>query len=401
MELKKTLERLETWLSTTNEINEANKKTIKEFIAVKKLQHSDPSTVKSYLQVLCAFGKWVKENKLEEVCKDEKQMVQYFAEYAPRKLVQKIVKGKDGKPEKVIEERLRKKPFKEGTLHLYQIRLMHFMRWLYKLDKTEIPKSMKWVRKPKDKLLSAKDIWSPAQVQELVNACPTQMERAVIKALFESKDRNATFTAWKNGSLKVKDNYASITVTGKGGREYSMFLTHSLPDILKWIELHPDKDNDEAFMWIGKNGKKLTREGLNLLLKKAAKRAGFDKKIWPHLLRHSGITHSVKQGHNIQALKIACGHSPSSNTLVERYSHLSDSDSEEEFKRVNGLIEPTTKDISLEKITCPRCKKEWPSGQKYCSCNFIFDRKEIEKREVKEKDKVKAMIEMALKEKGI
>ena len=50
---------------------------------------------------------------------------------------------------------------------------------------------------------------------------------------------------------------ARLTVTGKTGAR-KILVINCTPYLQQWINQHPENDNPDAFLWIGKFGKLLT-----------------------------------------------------------------------------------------------------------------------------------------------
>ena len=62
-------------------------------------------------------------------------------------------------------------------------------------------------------------------------------------------------------------------------------------------------------------------EDLQLMIKRACKRAGIDERASAHWLRHSHASHSLEAGCNLRLLQQSLGHA--SVTTTERYLHIS------------------------------------------------------------------------------
>ena len=67
-------------------------------------------------------------------------------------------------------------------------------------------------------------------------------------------------------------------------------------------------------------GKQLTRVMIFTILRQAALRAGIDKKLSPHTLRHSFATHLLEGGAGIRQVQELLGHE--SILTTEIYTHL-------------------------------------------------------------------------------
>lgn len=91
----------------------------------------------------------------------------------------------------------------------------------------------------------------------------------------------------------------------------------------------------ETALFLNRRGQRLTRQGLWLILKGYAKKAGIETGITPHVLRHSIATHLLHSGKmNLRELQELLGHANISTTQV--YTHLTT----ERMRRVYDSAHP-------------------------------------------------------------
>lgn len=116
-----------------------------------------------------------------------------------------------------------------------------------------------------------------------------------------------------------------ITLKGKGNKERFVPLNYIALEYLNNY-LSKNKNNKvfskSKYLFINKkDGKPLTRQYFFVELNKYAKRAGIDKKISPHTLRHSFATHLLENGADLRVVQELLGHSKIETTQI--YTHLS------------------------------------------------------------------------------
>ena len=94
--------------------------------------------------------------------------------------------------------------------------------------------------------------------------------------------------------------------------------------ILKYIDsarnLSKIKKGYEDTLFINNRGKNLTRVMIYIILNNAAKEVGIEKKISPHILRHSFATHLIENGANIISIQKMMGHE--NIVTTEKYLHV-------------------------------------------------------------------------------
>ena len=106
----------------------------------------------------------------------------------------------------------------------------------------------------------------------------------------------------------------TIRVRGKGDKDRIVLFDESTKELLLDY-LDVDKHSSE-YIFINKNGNKLTPRYVQMMIKKYADKAGIKKKVTPHVLRHSFATHLLKNGVDIRVIQQLLGHSSLSTTQI-------------------------------------------------------------------------------------
>ena len=116
-----------------------------------------------------------------------------------------------------------------------------------------------------------------------------------------------------------------IRVSGKGDKQRFVpigpiarenlknYLNHERPALT-------DKNSNVAEVFLSRNGRKLTRMMIWILLKKWSEAAGVDKEVSPHTLRHSFATHLLEGGADLRSVQEMLGHSDIATTQI--YTHV-------------------------------------------------------------------------------
>jgi integrase/recombinase XerD len=115
-----------------------------------------------------------------------------------------------------------------------------------------------------------------------------------------------------------------LRVLGKGDKERVVPVGDKAVEALdQWLrkgrpELVGPKTGGHLFL--GEHGRGLTTARLWQIVQATAKLAGIEKKIWPHLLRHSFATHLLGHGADLRAIQEMLGHASLATTQV--YTHV-------------------------------------------------------------------------------
>ena len=116
-------------------------------------------------------------------------------------------------------------------------------------------------------------------------------------------------------SLDIDDvnlEQGSVRCYGKGAKERVIPIHQNAVDVIKvyLADGRPHISNQKSgpSLFLNRRGERLTRQGFWLILKGHAKRAGIEKKITPHTLRHSFATHLLRGGAPLRHVQELLGH---------------------------------------------------------------------------------------------
>lgn len=168
------------------------------------------------------------------------------------------------------------------------------------------------------------------EVKALIKAAKAGRDRTIIEFLYSSGIRVSECANMKVSSLELKEGIARVKA-GKGKKDRMIILSkkwiHNLKKYLKRKKIQSE------FVFSKKNGKPITSDTIERMVKKCAEKAGIQKKVTPHILRHSFATHLPEAGENIRKIQELLGHSNLATTQI--YTFVST----EELKKVQSPLD--------------------------------------------------------------
>ncbi len=150
--------------------------------------------------------------------------------------------------------------------------------------------------------------------------------RAMLEVLYSSGLRVSELVELKLNS--VYNDIGFLRVIGKGNKERLVPIGR---DAMKYLKIYTNEIRGkpplkipqkgfESYVFLNRNGRKLSREMIFMIIKDLALQVGLNKSISPHTFRHSFATHLIEGGADLRAVQEMLGHE--SITTTEIYTHL-------------------------------------------------------------------------------
>jgi integrase/recombinase XerD len=191
-------------------------------------------------------------------------------------------------------------------------------------------------------VLQPEVIGVPKRSQTVVNfITPLEVER-LIDCVFTKKTGYSTLNRYRNRAM-VSMLYASgvrvselcaldrlsiredgtFTIIGKGGKVRLCFTDHRTTNYLReYQELR--NDNNSALFISELTGKRISKDTVQAVFRNATAKAGFEKPVHPHTLRHSFATNLLQNNTNLVYVRDFLGHKSVQTT--EMYTHVVNED---------------------------------------------------------------------------
>ena len=175
-------------------------------------------------------------------------------------------------------------------------------------------------------LLAAPDVATPIGVRD----------RAILEVLYATGLRVSELIGLRPSDVALEAGV--LTCLGKGGKERLVPVGR---EARHWLGRYlladrPALGGDRAGqpLFLSSRGGRLSRMGLWGIVRRHAVTAGVERRLTPHVLRHSFATHLLEHGADLRALQAMLGHADISTTQI--YTHVT----RERLRRVYDQFHP-------------------------------------------------------------
>ena len=94
----------------------------------------------------------------------------------------------------------------------------------------------------------------------------------------------------------------------------------AITDYVKNIRPQLIADSEEEALFVNMNGERMSRQGFWKIIKHYQEKAGIQKDITSHTLRHSFAVHLLENGADLRSIQEMLGHADISSTQI--YAHV-------------------------------------------------------------------------------
>jgi integrase/recombinase XerD len=171
-------------------------------------------------------------------------------------------------------------------------------------------------------------VLSPVEVENLLQQPDPHTplgirDRAMMELLYATGLRVSELIHLSLNDVDLRVGY--VRTKGKGAKERMVPLggaaRRALQDYLYGPRSRMARTSTQAILFLGRGGRGITRQGFWKILRKHAREAGIDKRITPHMFRHSFATHLLERGADLRSVQSMLGHVDIATTQV--YTHVS------------------------------------------------------------------------------
>lgn len=228
----------------------------------------------------------------------------------------------------LLESGGRRGPLSKHSVHSYVRSVNSFLAWARR--EGEVDQDVK-AQLPKlgRRLL---EVLSREEIRAMEDAAKTERDKLIVRLLADSGIRLGELIGLRTSDVLQQGRQHFIRVRGKGDQERLVPVAPSLYlRLRRYAERGRPRDavTDRLFIALRKDAsgeyRALSESGVEQMIRGLAEAAGIQRRVYPHLLRHSFITWSFTRGMNPIQLAQIVGHS-SLAMIQQVYAHLTPGD---------------------------------------------------------------------------
>ena len=188
------------------------------------------------------------------------------------------------------------------------------------------------------------NVLSMAEMREVFDSTKTESpagirDRLILELIYSTGARVSEVENMLVDDIKMRKN--EIKVKGKGRKERIVYINN---EAMQWLDtylkkarniLGYDKESKsysrDRHLFLNRYGTVLGSRSIREIVKKSVRRAGINKNITPHSLRHSYATHLLQMGAGIREIQELLGHESVSTTAI--YSHMDISKLKKDYRK--------------------------------------------------------------------
>jgi integrase/recombinase XerD len=229
-----------------------------------------------------------------------------------------------------------------------------FFHWLEQTKQILMTPVMKPERPKKPKPLKLPEVMTEEEAVKVLEASPINTptglrDRAILEVLYSTGIRRSELINLNLEDLFIDRGELAIK-QGKGKKDRivpvgdyaKLFLMAYLKMVRPWLAQAPD----EPALFLTTGGHRMSQGALKIMIGRAVRKSGVQRRITPHIFRHSMATHLLRNGADIRHIQALLGHSSLLSTQV--YTHLTIEDLKQAVKKAHPRAKRAAKKTGSE-----------------------------------------------------
>lgn len=173
-------------------------------------------------------------------------------------------------------------------------------------------------------------VLSRKEIRELLDNTGNLKHKLLIELLYSTGLRLSECINLKYSDLDLNEGIGWVRM-GKGAKDRIFIISEMFKkDLLGYMEKTGSESKGYIF---SVNGRKMSPRGVQHVIKVSVERAGIEKDVHVHTLRHSFATHLLENGVDIRKIQKLLGHSNLQTTQI--YTQVSS----EEIKKIKSPLD--------------------------------------------------------------
>jgi len=164
-------------------------------------------------------------------------------------------------------------------------------------------------------------------------------DKAILELLYASGLRLAEITSLN--VTQIHFDRPEIRVIGKGKKEREVLIGHKAMVALRTYIEHsrPDLlvDSSSNALFLNKHGSRLSRRSIESIVSSTALKAGINRGVHTHTMRHTFATHLLDNGADLRTVQHLLGHSTPATTQI--YTHVTLKKAQAVYNKAHPLAE--------------------------------------------------------------
>lgn len=216
----------------------------------------------------------------------------------------------------------RGRPLSRHSIHAYSRAVNHFLNWA-RQEGEEVAGKAQLPKLPRRLLV----VLEREEIQRMEDAAKTERDKLIVRLLADTGIRVGELIGVVRSDLVLQGRDRYLKVRGKGDKERLVPIPRLYERLRRYLERGRPRDAGTERIFVGLKRRPggdygpLSESGVQQMVRTLASEAGLEKRVHPHLFRHSFITWQIKRGMNPVQLRLIVGHE--STAMIDRvYSHL-------------------------------------------------------------------------------
>lgn len=279
------------------------KTMITRFITAKRIDGLTERTLKSYSERLSLFNSFINKSVNRITTDDLREYMTYLTN----------------------ERRLAR-----STLITETNVLRSFFAWLHMEEVTKNNPCLK-IKSPKIDKKGLRKALSQEELEKVRNACVSIREKAIIELLYSTGCRLSEAVSINIDEINYMER--SISVIGKGNKRRTVYFSVKAKLFIEQYRANSQRCDNALFVSRNTPYKRISHRGLQRIINSIGRRAGINKTLHPHLLRHTFASHALNAGMDIIVIQQLLGHSDVGTTQI--YAEINQNNVKQAYYRLN------------------------------------------------------------------